>query len=240
MHIPNLHHFIYLKPFEEEVPPRLGFNWGSSLLILIGIILLVWYLIIRQRGKERVNLHHEEEIPGEEAPDELESAAAPVAVAEKFQPIELVDEGAAVEAPAEVIESPVTEATPVELVPLPVEAPVVEMPAVEAPAANAVVPTLEEVAPVEERVTLIPVQPDDLKVIEGIGPKIASLLNEAGITTFKQLSETAVSRLDEILVAAKLRRIADPGTWPEQARLAAEGKWDELKAFTDKLIGGRR
>ncbi len=83
-------------------------------------------------------------------------------------------------------------------------------------------------------------QPDDLKVIEGIGPKIAALLNAAGITTFAQLTQTEVSRLDQLLVEANLRRLADPGTWPEQAKLAAAGDWDAFKKLTDELKGGRR
>lgn len=82
--------------------------------------------------------------------------------------------------------------------------------------------------------------PDDLKMIEGIGPRIAALLNAAGITTFAQLAETEVSRLDQILREADLRSIADPGTWPEQAELAAAGNWEGFKRLTDELKGGRR
>ncbi len=82
--------------------------------------------------------------------------------------------------------------------------------------------------------------PDDLKVIEGIGPAIARLLGEQGIATFRALAETPVERLDEILRAANLRRLADPGTWPEQAGYAAAGDWDGLKQFQATLKGGRR
>lgn len=80
---------------------------------------------------------------------------------------------------------------------------------------------------------------DDLKVIEGIGPKIATLLQEAGILTFAQLAESEVDRLREILRGAGLA-FADPTTWPEQARLAAAGDWEGLKALQQKLKGGRR
>ena len=82
--------------------------------------------------------------------------------------------------------------------------------------------------------------PDDLKIIEGIGPKISSLLNAAGITTFAQLAGADVGRLRRILADANLTRLADPGTWPEQAALAARGDWDALKALTENLKGGRR
>jgi predicted flap endonuclease-1-like 5' DNA nuclease len=77
-------------------------------------------------------------------------------------------------------------------------------------------------------------------VIEGIGPKIAGILNAAGIVTFAQLADTPVDRLDEILREANLRNIADPSTWPEQAALAAKGDWNAFKQLTDQLKGGRR
>lgn len=81
---------------------------------------------------------------------------------------------------------------------------------------------------------------DDLKAVEGIGPKIEELLHNAGIKTWQQLSECSVERIQEILTAAGPRyQLADPGTWPQQARLAAEGKWDELQALQDSLTGGR-
>ena len=87
-----------------------------------------------------------------------------------------------------------------------------------------------------------PVEPDDLKRIEGIGPKYSSVLAGAGITTFAQLAATEVSRIGEILEAEspRLRRLANPATWPEQARLAAAGDWEGLTALQEELKGGRR
>jgi predicted flap endonuclease-1-like 5' DNA nuclease len=81
---------------------------------------------------------------------------------------------------------------------------------------------------------------DDLKMIEGIGPSISRFLNEAGIMTFRQLEKTPISRLEEILIDAHLRHLADPTTWPEQAHLAAEGDWEGLKRLQETLKGGRR
>ncbi|HEU5102095.1 MAG TPA: helix-hairpin-helix domain-containing protein [Roseiflexaceae bacterium] len=81
---------------------------------------------------------------------------------------------------------------------------------------------------------------DNLELIEGIGPKIAAVLNAAGIVTFADLAATDVDRLSEILQQESNLRLADPGTWPEQAALAAAGKWDEFEALTEKLKGGRR
>jgi NADH-quinone oxidoreductase subunit I len=82
--------------------------------------------------------------------------------------------------------------------------------------------------------------PDDLTLIEGIGPRINSLLQAAGITTFAQLATTEVSHLEQMLGGAELRGIADPATWPEQAKLAAAGDWDAFKALTDQLKSGRQ
>jgi predicted flap endonuclease-1-like 5' DNA nuclease len=84
------------------------------------------------------------------------------------------------------------------------------------------------------------VEPDDLTKIEGIGPKISGLLQAAGILTFSQLASADVGKLGEILSAEGLDKLANPGTWPEQAGLAAAGKWDELNVLQDELKGGRR
>ena len=85
-------------------------------------------------------------------------------------------------------------------------------------------------------------EPDDLTRIEGIGPKIASVLQAAGVLTFARLAETDVTRLEEILEAEspRLRHLADPSTWPEQAELAATGEWEALQALQGTLNRGRR
>jgi hypothetical protein len=66
------------------------------------------------------------------------------------------------------------------------------------------------------------------------------LLQASGIRTFAQLAASPVEQLREILVKARLTHLADPTTWPEQASLAAAGKWDELEALQTQLKGGRR
>ncbi len=82
-------------------------------------------------------------------------------------------------------------------------------------------------------------QPDDLKVIEGIGPKITEVLNETGIYSFAHLAAMKLINLEVLLKEANIR-IANPSTWAEQAALAAEGKWDELHKLQDELKGGRK
>jgi large subunit ribosomal protein L27 len=143
----------------------------------------------------------------------VEEVAAPVAVAE------VVEEVAAPVAVAEVVEE--------------VAAPVVVEAAIEAPAA-------------EEEATKAPAvkkggpKLDDLKIVEGVGPKIEQLLKEGGIHTWADLAAANVDRLKEILDAAGPRyQIHNPSTWPAQAKFAAEGNFDELKEYQDMLTGGR-
>ena len=82
---------------------------------------------------------------------------------------------------------------------------------------------------------------DDLKKIEGIGPKIESLLNQAGIFTFQDLSNSKNSTLKKILADAGSRyKMHNPSTWSDQAELAANGEWDKLKILQDELDGGRK
>jgi hypothetical protein len=81
--------------------------------------------------------------------------------------------------------------------------------------------------------------PDDLTRIQGIGPKISEVLRAAGIAGYAQLASADVDRLNQILDEAGIR-LADPGTWPEQARLAAAGDWEGLKELQGQLKAGRR
>ncbi len=78
---------------------------------------------------------------------------------------------------------------------------------------------------------------DDLKKIEGIGPKIADTLAEAGIVTYAKLAKTSSEKISEIIADVRGNHVTD--TWPEQAALAAADKWDELKELQDKLDGGK-
>lgn len=81
---------------------------------------------------------------------------------------------------------------------------------------------------------------DDLKKIEGIGPKISSILIENGIDTFEKLSEATATFIEEKLKEAGSRfSMHKAGSWPKQAKLAFEDKWDELKKLQEKLKGGR-
>ena len=84
------------------------------------------------------------------------------------------------------------------------------------------------------------VKRDDLTRIEGIGPKIEKMLNDDLIYTWAELATTPLDRLKGILRKGGDRyKMHDPTSWPDQAKLAAEGRWDELKELQDILDGGR-
>ncbi|MCB0795328.1 MAG: 50S ribosomal protein L27 [Flavobacteriales bacterium] len=103
-----------------------------------------------------------------------------------------------------------------------------------APAAVATVATARKTAKKVEP------KADDLRKIEGIGPKIAELFQAAGLISFADVAGADPERLKEILNEAGPHFAShDPGTWPKQAALAAAGKWDELKALQDELQGGK-
>ncbi len=81
---------------------------------------------------------------------------------------------------------------------------------------------------------------DDLKLVEGIGPKIEGLLHDAGIKTWADLANADLGKVQAILDEAGPRyRMHDPATWAKQAKLAHEGQWEELEALQDRLDGGR-
>lgn len=79
---------------------------------------------------------------------------------------------------------------------------------------------------------------DDLTQIEGVGPVINKVLQDAGIVTFSSLAGQGAGRLNKILRQAGIH-MADPASWPRQAGLAASGQWEKLQAFQGKLYAGR-
>lgn len=77
---------------------------------------------------------------------------------------------------------------------------------------------------------------DDLKVIKGVGPKIEQLLNEADIFTYEEMAATTVEKLREVLDGGGERYFMhDPSTWPKQAEMAKEERWDELTQWQKKM-----
>lgn len=158
-------------------------------------------------------------VPFVEVAETIAPAPAPKAPAAKkaAAPAEKVAPVAAVEEPVAEVAAPVAEAAP----------------AVETEEA-------EEKAASKKSATKKGPKPDDLKIVEGIGPKIEQLLKDGGINTWDDLAAASVDRIREILDAAGSRyQIHDPSSWPAQAKFAAEGRWEDLKDYQEMLIGGR-
>ncbi len=90
------------------------------------------------------------------------------------------------------------------------------------------------------RVLGFAVKLDDLKVVEGIGPKIEGLLHDGGIRTWSELSHASTERLQEILDAAGPRyQVHNPATWPRQAAMLVSNDWSGFKTWTEELTAGR-
>jgi predicted flap endonuclease-1-like 5' DNA nuclease len=80
---------------------------------------------------------------------------------------------------------------------------------------------------------------DDLEIVEGIGPKIAGLFRDSGTHTFAQLASLSLAEMHKVLENGGSRyKLANPGTWAQQARLCHENRWAELRTLQDALDGG--
>ena len=83
------------------------------------------------------------------------------------------------------------------------------------------------------------IKEDDLKIIEGIGPKTESLLNNSSIHTWRQLGNTSVPQIQHIIDNAGERfSLINPSTWPKQSRMASDGDWVKLREYQEYLVGG--
>jgi len=210
-------------PFAQEAEP-VGTRWW--IWVLIALVLLAfaayviwWWLNPKEEKAEAPTRVEGVELPKVQVPSaELTKVEVPYVELPKVDlPDVSLPEVEMPEVHLPDVDLPKAELPEVEL--RKVEAP--EIPAIASKAAAAV---------------------DDLKVIEGIGPKIAAVLSAAGIVNFTQLAGLTPQHILEILEKAdpRLLRLADPTTWPEQARLAAVGDWEALRKLTDQLKGGRK
>jgi predicted flap endonuclease-1-like 5' DNA nuclease len=84
------------------------------------------------------------------------------------------------------------------------------------------------------------IKENDLTVVEGIGPKIQELFHNHDVKTWKSLSECSVDKCQSVLNSGGERyKIHNPGTWPEQSKMAYEGRWSDLLKWQDELDGGK-
>ena len=79
-----------------------------------------------------------------------------------------------------------------------------------------------------------PEKPNDLTKIKGIGPKLSRALREAGIWSYGQLALIEDHTLEKVLEEANAR-ISNAATWKKQAKLAAQGDWQELEAYQGEI-----
>ncbi len=81
---------------------------------------------------------------------------------------------------------------------------------------------------------------DDLKVVEGIGPKIEGLFHNYNIKTWEALSRTPVAKCYEVLQSGGEKyRVHDPASWPMQAKMCYENKWKELYRWQEEHLHGK-
>lgn len=101
----------------------------------------------------------------------------------------------------------------------------------------AAAPVVEDAVVIEETIAEDVTVADDLTKIEGIGPKIAETLVAAGVATYADLAGKTAEEIAEII--ADVKGSHTPETWTKQAQMAADGQWDELKAWQDEMDGGK-
>jgi predicted flap endonuclease-1-like 5' DNA nuclease len=208
----------------------LGDWWLVGLFLLIALI--IWfYERISRRGMddseavetviEPISFEHHA------IPDVVQvPSPAPVAAAkvEAPAPAPVAEAIIEVPAPAPVVEAAAPVAAPVAEVKAEAAAPAAEV-KVEAPAA---------------KVKATKSGADDLKVVEGIGPKMEKALHAAGIVTFENLAAASEDQINAAIVAAGMRFAPSVPTWAEQASYAVKGDFAGLEAFQKTLVGGRK
>jgi predicted flap endonuclease-1-like 5' DNA nuclease len=84
------------------------------------------------------------------------------------------------------------------------------------------------------------VKRDDLQLVDGIGPKIKQQLAKQGFKTWADVAAARPDELKKALAKAGERyHMHDPSTWPEQARMMQENRWQELMKYQRKLSKAR-
>ena len=82
-------------------------------------------------------------------------------------------------------------------------------------------------------------EPQDLRRIEGIGPKIDAALKAAGYTTYAKVAGASETELREALAAGGIKFAPAAASWADQAQYLADGDEDGLQEYQDYLVGGQ-
>lgn len=194
-------------------------------MLLIGIAFVAWGWLDDRAAAAA---------PGEDAGKTFEAPDAAQLVIAAPAPAPLVE---APKAPPAVHETPPAPAPTPAPPPTPSAPPAGSAPVVTAPEAP---PIAEVKRPAAAAAPSASVTPDNLEMIEGIGPKMAGALRAAGIDSFAKLAKTSEDDLRAAIKAGGMRLAPSVPTWAQQAGYAAKGDWDGLKAFQETLTGGRK
>ena len=76
--------------------------------------------------------------------------------------------------------------------------------------------------------------PDDLTQLNGIGPRISTILSVGGVTTYAQLEHTDPSELRKIIAAGGALPPSSLDSWPTQASYAVRGDWSGLASYNNR------
>ena len=76
--------------------------------------------------------------------------------------------------------------------------------------------------------------PDDLTQLNGIGPRISTILSDGGVTTYEELEHTDPSELRKIIAQGGALPPSSLDSWPTQASYAARGDWQGLASYNRK------
>ncbi len=181
------------------------------LIIIVVVILIIWWALLRNtKNTPDFPVHHEE--MHAEYGDEAQSVTR--AAVDEEAALSAMEDATFDTSPAVMLEPELIEEAPAEI-----EA--AEF------GRGAVMPGDAPLAPT-----------DDLTIVEGIGPRVNELLHANGINNFTDLAAATEDQL-RLLLAPAGYQYMNPASWPEQARLANEGRMDELKVLQDSLKGGR-
>lgn len=201
----------------------------------------------RERNAMKIKI---EELEAELAP--FKPAPAVIEVPKAAQAIENIAPilSPAVEAPSNeqmVTQSPEIDATPVP-VPEALALPIMEVSPTSTSTISPIVAhqnmvptTIEPDKVAESKPEMTPVGPqDEIQVVEGIGPKVGKLLKHEGIDTWAKLAAAKPLALKDLLAIQSDENFhsISPNSWPIQAQLLMDGKWDAFKAYSTYLIGG--
>lgn len=163
--------------------------------------------------------------------DAPEPVVAPASAADQRMTVPTQATGSAITEPPSAdtdpaAESATTEPPSADTEPAPVDSDVTEAATAGDPAAEAVATSV----PVLDAPDTRPGADDDLRRIEGIGPKMANALTDAGIRTYRQLADIDVDTLRNTVRAAGMRAPASLPTWPQQAATLV-GSADTVAAY---------